>query len=236
MPRSLILALVVSFCAACGGSPPPPPQKPAAPPAPKVSAPPPPDTSAVPRPDGLVVFARLSKPEATLKVVGGWTGIPMPGSEVVSELLTGATVGKVIDLGQPIDVAVGMAGDTMAPRPLIAVSAAGRSLEGAEGAVSASHQGTPGANRPPPNQGTRGGKGRLRIEGPGGEDGERPCALVPAATGTRIVCGDGPAALEALEPWLARSAPRDSFSQDLHVDVRLAPVRPTVQSLRSMLP
>src|SRR5262249_16056636 len=155
----------LSLGVACGGSPPPPPQKPAAPPAPKVSAPPPPDTSAVPRPDGLVVFARLSKPETTLKVVGGWTGIPMPGSEVVGALLPGAAVGRVVDLTQPIDVAVGMAGDAMAPRPLIAVSAAVRSLEEAKGAFSESHKLTPGAN------------GALRIEGLGDEDEERPCDL-----------------------------------------------------------
>jgi hypothetical protein len=207
----------------CGGTPPPPPAALAATPA-KAEASPPPDTSPVARPEGLVLFACLTKPEATLKVVGHWTGIPMPGSEVVGELMTGASIGNVVDLTLPIDVAVAMAGDPRAPRPLIAVSAAVPSLEDAKAALSERYKLVPIAN------------GGLRIEGPKDEDeGEQhPCDLVPAAGGaTRLVCGDGQAALEALEPWLARSAPRQSFSEDLHIEARLSPMRQTV---RAMLP
>jgi hypothetical protein len=112
----------------------------------------------------------------------------------------------------------------MAPRPLIAVSAAVRSLEEAKGAFSERHKLTPGGN------------GSLRIEGLGDTDDPRPCDLVPAASGARLVCGDGPGAIEALEPWLARTAPRESYPEDLRISLHLSPVRPTVQSFRKMLP
>src|SRR5512140_2905795 len=94
--HALLFGLALAAC----GSPPPPAPPPAttSKPVAQESAPPPPDLSAVPRPESLVVFARLSKPEAALKTVGGWTQLPMPGAEVISELVAGASVGKILDL------------------------------------------------------------------------------------------------------------------------------------------
>ncbi len=178
------------------------------------------------RPNSLVLFARISKPQASLKVLGSWAKRPVPGAEVLSELITGASVGNVLDLSQPIDVAIALGGDAKSPNPQIAVSAAVRSLDEAKAAFSEHHKLQPGDN------------GAVRILGLGDPEDERPCDLVPSAgaSATRLICGDGGAAIEALEPWLARSAPRETFPQDLHVEVRLLPLRPVVRSFRGMLP
>jgi hypothetical protein len=221
--RGLLGVLSCGIAVSCG-SPPPPAPPPAPAPVATEKAPPPPDVTAVPRPDTLVVFARFSKPDATLKVVGEWTHLPIPGADVLADLIGVAGAGKVIDLSQPVDVAVAMGGDAHDPTPRIAVSAAVRSLEEARGFFTEKYKVSPGAN------------GATRIEGLDDPDDE--CDLVPSVGGatTRLVCADGAATIEALGPWLSRSAPRDSYAQDLHVDVRFAPLRPIVQSFRGMLP
>ena len=90
----LVAPLVACAAAAtpvgCGGAP-------AAPQAPASSAtaaavalPPAPDLSPVPEPQGLVVSGTISKLGASLATVGGWTQLPMPGAETVTNVLAKA--------------------------------------------------------------------------------------------------------------------------------------------------
>ena len=224
---SVCLALLALASAAACGSPPPPAPPPAAPSAPvvKETAPPAPDLSAVPRPESMILFAHLAKPEAALKTVGGWTKLPMPGAEVLAELVSGAPVGKILDLSQPIDVAVLMGGDARSPDPQIAVSAAVKSMVDVRGLLGDRYKLSSGAN------------GALHIEGLGGGD-DHVCDIAPAfgSAPMRLVCADSAAGGEALVPWLTRSAPRETYAPDLHVEVRMAPVRPIVKQFRGMLP
>jgi hypothetical protein len=221
--NALALGLTLAAC----GSPPPPaaPPAPASKPIAQEAPPPPPDLSAVPRPEALVVFARLAHPEASLKTVGGWTQLPMPGADVVSELVSGAPIGKVLDLSQPIDVAILMGGDARSPDPQVAVSAAVKSMDEVRGILGDKFKLSASAN------------GAMRIDGLGGGD-DHVCELTPAfgSAATRLVCSDSSAAAESLEPWLARSATRDAYPSDLHVELRMPPVRPIVKQFRGMLP
>jgi hypothetical protein len=225
LPASLLLALV-----ACG-SPPPPAQP--APPKP-VAAPAvlPADVSAVPEPKNLVVFARLAKPSEALKVIGGWTHLPMPLSESVVETMTGEPLGPIVDLDQPLDFALQVLPRGMSIKPVAAISAAVRSMDEAK-RVFTKFKTLPGEN------------GALRIEGLGRVGGEEEdvgdvhvCELAPAfgAAATRLVCADSAEALSALGPYLTRTAPRTSFPSDFHLEARFEPLRPVVEQSRRALP
>ena len=220
---------VCSF--SCGG--PPPAAAPATPPpaaAPVVVAPPP-DLAATPEPDGLIVFARAAKPNEALKVIGGWTQLPVPGSDQVGALVAGESVGNVVDLDQPLDFALTLHGS----QPHGAISAGVRSLDEARVAFS-KYKLVPVEN------------GALHIEGLGkpddadkddADDAEaRVCELVPSfgpAT-TRLICAESKGTLKELGPWLARSAPRLTFPADVHIELHLAPLRPVVAQVRRLLP
>jgi len=224
------LVSLAAFAVACAPTPPPAAQTPVPPPPTVAPAPPPPDLSATPEPDGLMVFVRVSRPSAALKVIGGWTGMPMPGSEEAGALVAGESIGNVIDLDQPIDFALALKGRGMAG----AISAAVHSMDDAKAAFS-KYKLVAAEN------------GALRVDGLGkvaGDDkdpdgGEaRVCELVPSfgpAT-TRLVCAESEETIHALAPWLARSAPRLTYPSDVHLDVRFAPVRPTVDAMRRTLP
>src|SRR5580704_19702238 len=93
--RSLFHASLVALLAGCGGGAPPPQAPPPAPTAAPVAAAPVYDLSAVPQPAGLVVSGRVAKLSASLAAVHGWTQLPMPKSEQVSELLTTEAVGAL---------------------------------------------------------------------------------------------------------------------------------------------
>jgi hypothetical protein len=54
-------------------------------------------------------------------------------------------------------------------------------------------------------------------------------------TGARIVCGEK-GGLEALTPYLTRGLPKQSFPTDLHLEMRVDPVRGPVSDLRAQLP
>ncbi len=229
--RLVALAPVVAL-AACGGSPPPAAVSPAQPAASAVAVSPPPDLAAIAEPEGLVLFARANKPSEALKVIGGWAGMPMPGSEEAGALVAGESIGNVIDLDQPIDFALALKGHSMTG----AISAAVRSMDDAKAAFG-KYKLVPADN------------GALKIDGLGkvggddvskDDDGGAPrvCELVPAfgAATTRLVCAETEEAIHDLAPWLARSAPRLTFPSDLHVEARFAPVRPLVDSMRRALP
>jgi hypothetical protein len=222
---SLAVALV-----ACGGAPPPPAAAPA-PLAPVAApAPPPPDLGPIAEPQGVVVFARASKPSAALQVVGGWAGLPMPNADDLGRLVAGESLRNLFDLDQPIDFALVLRGRSLSG----AISAAVRSLDEAKAALS-KYKLTPCDD------------GALLIEGLGKpvgasadqSDGEaRVCELAPAfgSAATRIVCAESDEALRTIGPWLLRGAPRLTFPADVHVDVRLGPVRALVDPMRRALP
>jgi hypothetical protein len=241
MPRPYIahlasatqLALTASLGAlvACGS--PPPPAAPVTLPASSASAapaPPPIDTSPAPEPPGLIAFARAAKPSEAIKVVGGWVQMPMPGPSEVGQLITGEPTGNLVDLDQPIDFAIVMRG----PQPRGAMSAAVRSLDEARLAFS-KYKLVPGEN------------GALHIEGLGkpddadkdGDEGEaRVCELLPSfgPAAMRIVCAESQRTLDELGPWLARTVPRSTYPSDLHVELRVSPIRELVSTMRRALP
>ncbi len=220
----------------CGGAAPPP-----VPTAPKpiATAPPPPpvDTSPVPDPDGLVLIGRVSKPEHILQTVGSWTRIPLPGGNELVRSISDDSVGDSVDVSQPVDAAVVLGGTRRDPKPLIAVSVALKSLDDAKAKIGAKHKLTEGKNgsfivegigRPAVSEKSK--RGRDEEE----EEGET-CAIAPASSGARLVCGEREA-LDALVPYLTRNAPRQTYSSDLHLELRASPLREMLQQVRAALP
>src|SRR5439155_18787268 len=126
----------------------------------------------------------------------------------LGEIVSGDAVGAIVDLDQPIDFAIEATPRGMSVKPNAAISAAVKSLDAAKSAL-AKYKLVPGDN------------GSLRVEGlgkvpeaDGDEEGpSRVCALAPSfgAASTRLVCGDSQAALDALAPYLTRTASRTTF-------------------------
>lgn len=236
--RSPLMApLGCALLAACGGgSPPPAPTTPATGPVATAPAAAKVDVSPVPEPEGLVAIGRVSKPDAIVKTVGNWTRLPLPGGSELVRSMTDDAVGSAVDLSQPVDVAAVLAGGRGSPKPLWAFSVGVRSFDDAKSKLATRHKLTPRAN------------GALEIEGIGKDDAiggdraaeeddadENGCVLAHASSGARIVCGE-PAALETLTPYLTRTLPRQTFPNDLHLEVRFGPVRQPVADLRAQLP
>ena len=230
--------MLLFFFLACGGSPPP---EPAAAPIalaqPRAASPAPADVSAVAEPPTLLVLGNVAKPSVALHVVGAWTSLPMPAADEVSELITGAAVGRALDLEKPADVAIASDPRGKGVKPLIAVSVAVRSLEDATAALSETFKLVPGSG------------GIIKLEerkkaksAPGSEDdeegSERRCELSPAfgAATTRLVCAGSDGALLLLGPYLTRTATRAAYPTDVHVQVKLDPIKPMVAQGRAMLP
>ena len=214
-------------------------------------APPPPvDLSEVPAPPGLVVTGRFAKLSASFAVVRGWTKLPMPQSEQVTELLASDAIGPVVDLDQPLDFAVAITGGGLRFKDERAVSAAVKDPDRVKATLSERYKLVPGDNgavviqglgRPQREDGDADEDGTPDAMG----DGDRACELAPAfgdapvrlATGGseqsavasrptwRLVCAWSPKALADLGPWLTRSAPRTPTRADLQVDVRAAPLQ-----------
>lgn len=231
-----VMLVSTSLAVGCGGSNPPP--APTAPATNPIAATPPlgrVDLSPVPEPTGLIVVGRISKPEAILKAVGTWTGLPLPGGNELVRSVTDEAVAASIDFSQPVDGAVVLAGSRSAPKPLWAFSLPVKSVEDAKTKLGAKHRLTATTN------------GSFIIEGLGAagviggergrddEEDELDCVLAPAVMppgSGRIVCG----AQEELTPYLTRTLPKQSFPTDLHVEMRLEPVRGPVSDLRAQLP
>src|SRR5580698_7792808 len=209
---------IVAPCAAvaaCGGAP-------ASPQAPASSAAPlagaalglAPNLSPVAPPAGLVVSGRLARLEASLAVVHGWSQLPMPRSEQVTEMIAGEGLGALVDLGQPIDFAVAITGAGAGIRSMVAVSAALRDFDQAKATLGERYKLVQGADGALLIQGL--GRGAHSAdegdEGKSSDDGDDPhaCELAPAfgPAPTRLVCGLDGKALSALGPWLTRGATR----------------------------
>lgn len=237
-PPIFFLASVICSGIGCGGAPPP-----EATVLPAVAAKPvavvlaPADVSAVPEPKTLLMFANVAKPAQALRVVGGWTNIPMPAADEASEILTGATIGRVIDLEKPVSVAVASDPNGRSVKPMFAVSVAVVSLDEAKKALSERFKLTPmsgGIIKLDELKHDKRDRGDDDDEG----DDDRKCELIPAygAAATRLVCGGNDGALLLLGPYLVRTATRATFPTDLHVELKLEPVKPIVTQGRSMLP
>jgi hypothetical protein len=206
----------------CGGSPPPPPQAAPAPVA--APPPPPPDVSAVPSPAGLVAFARVSRPSAALKTAMGWAHLPPVRPSDVNRALAGENIGDVVDLDQPIDVALVNGGRGLVPA--WAVSAGVRSLEAARSALSDRFTLAPADH------------GVLKIKPAGDGAAERPCEIAPAAGASpfRLVCGASDEALDYLAAYLTRTSPRQAWESDVHAEVFMDPVKPFAKMMRGQAP
>lgn len=240
--RSSVASAALLALVACGGSPPPVPTTPSKPVA--VAAPVPVDTSPVPEPEGLVLVGRVNKPEAVLKTVGGWTRIPLPSPNELVRSISDDAIGDAVDATQPVDAAVLLGGSKRDPKPLIAVSVAVKSLDDAKAKIGAKHKLTEGKNgsffveglnKPEPrDRRGKGPRGREQEHEEEEEEGDT-CAIAPASTGAKLVCGEKDA-LEALVPYLTRTVPRQTWASDLHVELRAAPLRDSLQQVRAALP
>jgi hypothetical protein len=232
MPPRLILPPLCAvgallFLPCCGGAPP---LAPAPTPAPAAapSPPPPPDVTAVPAPAGLIAYARLSKPSQAMKTALGWAHLPPLRPAELNSALAGENIGDVVDLDQPIDVALVNGGTGLVPA--WAVSAGVRSLEAARSALSERLTLAPGEN----------GAFWIRPAGEGAKKGttERPCEIAPAAGPMpfRLVCGASEEALGYLAPYLTRTSPRQTFESDMHLELYSEPLKPFAKMMRSQAP
>ena len=226
----------IAILVACGGAPPPPAPMTPAKVVPAVREAPP-DTSAVPEPTGLVLVGRVTRPDAVLKTVGGWSHLPLPGAADLVRSITDDGVADAVDLSQPLDAAVALVPTKREPKPLIAVSVAVHSFDDAKVKIGAKHKLTAGKNgqffvdgvgAPDPST-------KKKTEDEDGADDGQPCVLAHASTGARLVCGDREA-LDALVPYLTRTLPRQQWPSDLHLEMTLGAVREPLAQFRNGLP
>jgi hypothetical protein len=240
-------ALLLVPCAAvsCGGAPPAP-QAPASSATAVASVPLPvaPDVGPVPPPQGLVVSGSVPKLGSSFTTVHGWTQLPMPQSEQVTEIIASEGLGPLVDVDRPIDFAVAVTGSGPRLNPLFAVAAGVRDLDAAKAALAEHHKLVPGDNGALLIKGVGGhasggdgppGQGADDSNGDSGDD-DRICELAPAygASSTRLVCAEDAKSLAALGPWLTRGATRENPGSDLHVDFRMDPLKPTIVEERRL--
>jgi hypothetical protein len=207
------------------------------------------DTSAVAEPASLVVVGRVASVGKALRTLHGWSQLPMPKEDSITEMLTSEAVGPLVDLDKSIDVAVAVTGKGSDIKPLVAFSAALTDLGKAEAALQGHFKLSPDAG------------GTLHVDGLGrdtkdnGDDddddkkpkGDKPkddeneqhrhCVLAPSAgdAAARLVCGISLASVHALGPWLSRTLPRTPPSTDLTVDVRMAALKPIINDKKSLI-
>ncbi len=214
--------LVVLALAACAGTPPPAAIAPSTrPPAAEVV-----DLSEAPEPPGLVFQARVSHPGEALRTVLGWSHLPATGSSAVSEALVGQPAGELVDLSQPIDVAV-LNGSGHALKPAWALAAGVRSVDAARAALPETLELAPA------------GHGTFSLRPRGGAEAENACLLGPAAGSpgaARLVCGPNDGVVGLLAPYLTRTLPRKIWESDVHAEVRAAPLKPFARMMRQQGP
>jgi hypothetical protein len=190
----------------------------------------------VPDPQGLFVSGRIAKLSSSFDVVHGWSKLPMPGAEQVTELLTSEAVGPLADLDQPVDFAVVVTGKFPKVDVLSAVSAAMKDPEKAKASLADRYKLVPGANgaliiqglgRPTRNDADDDDDDKPDHKTVG--DPERSCEIAPAfgSAPTRLVCAWSPKALSELAPWLTRTATRAAPSSpaDAHADIRMDAIK-----------
>ena len=100
----------------------PPPETPKAPKPLDVAPEPPPDLSAVPEPKGLVVTGYVARVEETSRLLGRWSGFPIPGAREALGAATSEELADVVDLSKSVDFAVRVAGNARAPSVQVVVS------------------------------------------------------------------------------------------------------------------
>jgi hypothetical protein len=201
------------------------------------AASPPPDLAAVPGPPALVVSGRFARPGTSLSLVRGWSKLPMPQAEEVTEVITGEALGPLVDLEQSIDFAVAVVGSGPRMRDRSAVSAALKDVERAKATLSERYKLVPAGNGAFLIQGLGGRTHHDGDEQDDGEDDRRACEIAPAygAAPVRLVCGGNSKALSELAPWLTRTLPRSAAVDDLEVEVRMAPLRATISQDRRVV-
>ncbi|HEX8789476.1 MAG TPA: hypothetical protein VF765_00890 [Polyangiaceae bacterium] len=254
LPATAAPSLLLLIAAACGGNAPPP-QAPSGPqPAAQAAPPPPPDLSPVPEPQTLVVSGRLAKLSHSFDVAHNWSKLPMPQSEQVSEIMTTEAIGPIVDLDQPIDFAVAVVGSGSRMNEMTAVSAAVKDPDKVRASLAERYKLVPGDNGTTLIQGLGraadkeddsdddddDADGDQHKSGKGdGDDGadKRTCELAAAAgdAPVRIVCGWSAKALTELGPWLTRTAARAQSTTDLHADLRMGPLKPTIAEQRKVI-
>lgn len=229
------IVLGVTLAMSCGGAPSAP-QAPATEswPATPVS-PPKPDLSAVSAPAALVVSGHLFKPGASLSTVHGWSNLPAPQSEEVTELVMGEVAGPLVDLDQPIDFAVAVVGTGTHTRDRSCVSAALKDVEHAKASLAERYKLVPGEG------------GVLLIQpqvaaasrDDDDDSARRACEIAPAygAAPVRLVCGWNAKALSELGPWLTRTATRTEMvpDVDLRVDLRMQPLHAALTGQKRLM-
>jgi hypothetical protein len=234
--RSLpLLPLVLLAC----GSPPP---GPTTPPPPVPTAPvvtePPVDVSPIPEPPNLIVVARLGKPDALLKTVGGWTHLPIPSARDLVKDAVGDAMADIVDPSQPVDAAVTIALSRHGVDPNAAVSIGIKNFDDAKAKLAADHKLDPATNGSFKVHGLfdhgrrRHGRGEQQADD---DDEENLCVLAHAQSGAKLVCGE-PDAVDQLTPYMSRTMPRSSWPADIHIEVRPEPVRGPLADMRAALP
>lgn len=215
-------ALIPIFVIACGGEPPPPAEAPApvAKPAPK---PEPVDIGAVPEPRSLVLQARIAHPADSVRVLAGWLGMPAPSTALVGEAVSDMEIGDVLDLAQPLDVALTVEGSG---RPEVGWAIAAALAPGADARLREAFTVSPGPG------------GVLRLEPrKDADDTDRRCAGYPAyPSGMRLVCSESEKSLRELGPYLARTRTRVPAGKDVELEARGAPVRDLLTAGRQLFP
>ena len=214
------------------------------------------DTSQVPEPQNLIAVGRIASLSKALKTLHAWSQLPMPKDDAVTEMMTSEAVGGLVDLDQSIDFALAVVGKGTQQKEQFAVSAAVKDLEKAKSAFQEHFKLVPGDNgiiaieglgRPssPHASGDDddddddGPKKPKNADKPKDDDNEerRHCWLAPSfgTASTRLVCGWTKSALVALGPYLTRTVTRQSSTSDLHVDLKLSSLRPTITEQKPMI-
>jgi hypothetical protein len=163
----------------------------------------------------------------------------MPQSEQMSELLMSESVGPLVDLDHPMDFAVATTGVGMRLRALGAVSAGVKDVDAAKGSLADRYKLVPWEDQTTLVQGLGGHRRRDDSdEDDSDEDrNDRACVLAPppaeGASG-RLVCGWDRRGLSELEPWLSRTPSTATSKPDLHADLRMEPLKPTILALKRM--
>jgi hypothetical protein len=200
-----------------------------------------PDVSPVPAPAGLGFTVHLAHPRATFQqlssllgsIAATFAGASKLDPESLVALAIGAPVGAIVDLDQPIDLAVSDV-DTPEGSPKIAGAVALTDLAAARELLEKYYKATP----------TSPGITRLepRDDAPDGAS-PRPCVLAaasgPDATAprtTRLVCGERLDAVRHLGPYLTRTMTRIASRDDLRVEVFVRELHPPKAGKKELTP